>query len=225
MLDVFKVAQLLVSHAVGTCPDEVDLIGYYGSQAQGTASASSDLDIFFIPADGRTPPVARTFLIDGILFDFWAITWETMEGFATGRLRGWSLAPAIVHHAKILHARGPQQVERLQALKQKIIDLQQPQARVKMIRRAMAAFPQVLAHLGNLRLAVSGGDLADVRHAGWQVIGSAYECLALANQALLSHGLGRVLEQVQLLPARPANMEQMIAAISTSLSRAHVFHS
>ncbi len=44
MVDVFQVADLLVSHAAKTHGDEIDLIGYYGSQAQGVATSRPDLD-------------------------------------------------------------------------------------------------------------------------------------------------------------------------------------
>ena len=216
MVDVFKVADLLVSHAVRTHGDEVDLIGYYGSRAQGVAAPESDLDIFYIPADGKSPPVAQTVLIEGMLFDFWPIRWHTMEGFATGQNRGWSLAPAIVHHAKVLHARSPEQVARLDALKQKVLDLQAPQARPQMIRRATEVFPRVLGALGNLRLAAAGADLADARHAGWQVILAAWECLALANQTLFGRGWRNLVAETPRLAYRPADLEQLITCISTS---------
>ena len=112
MTDVFQVADLLVSHALKRHAGEIDLIGYYGSYARGTAGPDSDLDLFYIPVEGKNPPAACTVLVEGRLFDFWAISWDTMEGFATGRIRGWSFAPAIVHHAKILHARSDEQSAR-----------------------------------------------------------------------------------------------------------------
>lgn len=227
MLDVFKVADLLVSRSIATHGDEIDLIAYYGSHAQGVARAGSDLDIFYVPAEGKDPPIGRTVLIEGLLFDFWAIRWETLEGFATGRIRGWSFAPAIVHHAKPLYVRSEAQRARLDALKQKVLNLQSPEARPAMIQRALDAFSQVLVHLGNLRLAMAeggdlaagdlaAGDFADVRHAGWKTVLSAWECLCLANQTFCDQGWGKLLEQIPRLRARPDNLEALIVTISTS---------
>jgi len=222
MVDVFEVAELLVSHAVRSSPGQIDLVCYYGSYARGTADEHSDLDIFYTPADGTNPPVNRTFLLDGVLFDFWPITWPALEGFASGQLRGWSCAPAIVHHAKALYVHGPEQQSRLTALKQKVLDLQKPEARPRMVRRALDMFAKVLLHLGNLRLVLAGGNAADVRYAGWHVIASAHECLALANQALLDHGLWRLTEQIERLAVKPPELAELIATISTSPDSAKV---
>ncbi len=225
MRDVFAVADVLVSHAVRDHGEEVDIIGYYGSHAQGTATARSDLDIFYIPADGKTPPISRTFLVDGVLLDFWGIIWETMEGFATGRIRGWAFAPALVHHAKVLHARSEEQLERLNKLKQRILDLQVPASQPEMVRRAVAAFSKVMAHAGTLRLAAADGGLADARHAGWQVIQSAWECLALANQTFFDRGLRGSLDQLDKLQHKPSDMKETIVAISTSQDPSQILSS
>jgi hypothetical protein len=216
VLDVFKIADLLISRTIETHRDEIDIIGYYGSYAQGVAKDTSDLDIFYIPADGKNPPVGRTFLLKGILFDFWAIGWNTMEGFATWQKRGWSFAPAIIHHAKVLHARSEEQAARFDALKQKVLDLQKPDAQPQMVQRALDEFKTVLAHLGNLRLAVASGDFAYVRHAGWKVILSTWECLALANQVFFDRGWGGMLEQISRLKSRPEDLEALIVIIGTS---------
>ena len=215
-LDVFKVADLLVSRSIATHGDDIDLIAYYGSHAQGAAREGSDLDIFYVPAEGKDPPVGRTVLIEGLLFDFWAIRWETLEGFATGRIRGWSFAPAIVHHAKPLYVRSDAQRARLAALKQRVLDLQTPESRPGMIQRALDAFSHVLAQLGNLRLAAAGDVFADVRHAGWKVILAAWECLCLANQMFCDQGWGKLLEQIPRLQFRPDNLVALIVTISTS---------
>jgi len=214
--NVFKVADLLISRALASHGQDIDIIAYYGSYAQGMAREGSDLDIFYIPCEGKDPPVGHTVLIAGLLYDFWGIRWETMEGFATGRVRGWSFAPAIVHHAKVLYARSDEQATRFAALKQSVLDLQKPEARPQMVRRALKGFTSVLAHLGNLQLAASAGDLTDVRCAGWRVILAAWECLALANQTFCDRGWAHLLEEIPRLCCKPENLEQSIVTISTS---------
>lgn len=215
-VDVFQVADLLIARATANYGDEIDVIGYYGSHAQGVARPTSDLDIFYIPADGKKPPVGRTFLVAGVLFDFWGIPWSTMAEFATGHKRGWSFAPALVHHARLLHTRTPEQAARFRQIQQQLADLQSPAARPQMIQRALDAFPAVLFHLGNLRLALATADFANVRHAGWKVSLAVIECIALVNQVFFDRGLAHLLEQLPRLPIQPQDLAALITTISTA---------
>lgn len=216
MVDVFDVADLLVAKVVGCYPDDVDLVAYYGSYAKGTATPGSDLDIFYVPAEGKNPPVRRTVLVEGILFDFWPIPWDKLEGFASGRLRGWSVAPSLVYYAKVLYKRLDEAEMRLNRLKQDIVDLQKPASRWQMIRRSLDMFPVVLARLGNLQLAASGGRLADVRNAGLEVVFAAWECLALANQVFFDQGLRSIISQSSRLHSKPEGFEDLVMTVGIS---------
>lgn len=216
MHDVFEVAELLISRAVARHGDDIELVAYYGSRARGTARDDSDLDIFYTPRDGTHPPVGKAFLLEGRLFDFWAIPWGTLEGFATGRIRGFAFAPAVVHHAKVLHARNEEVTDRLAGLKERVREQLAPEARPRMVRRALRAFREVLADLGNARLASGQGGLPAVRAAGWALIRSVLECLALANQRFFDHGFGPALSELEVLGQRPDHLEALVREIATS---------
>ena len=224
MPDVFAVAEMLVSHAVERYGDEIDIVAYYGSRARGDSREDSDLDIFYIPAEGQDPPVGRTFLLEGLLFDFWAIPWNLLEGFATGRVRGWAFAPGLVHQARILYARSAEQSAQFASVQRKVLDLQRPNARPEMIGRALEMFGRVLSHLGNLRLAAAEGDIAEVRYAGWLVIQAVWECLALANQVFFERGLLKGLTELRKLTHRPVDLEQLIATVGTAPDPEQVLH-
>lgn len=222
MTDVFAVADLLVSHAVGTYGDEVDLVAYYGSYARGTANPRSDLDIFYTPAEGKAPPLARAVLVDGVLFDFWAVPWERLEAWAVGRDGTWSTGAGLVHQAKVLYTRTDGTAQRLAALQQQTVDLLEPPARPRMIWTALGEFRSALALLGNLRLAAASGEVCDVRDAGWRLVEAVGECLALMNQALLVNQPGGLLRQLEALPVRPDGLAELITTVATSDDPAEV---
>jgi len=221
MVDVFEVADLLVSHAVAHYGDDIDLIAYYGSQARGDAGPGSDLDLFYTPAEGKNPPIGRTFLLDGLLFDFWALRWETLEGFATGKTRGWAFAPALVRQATPLYVRSPEQADRLAALQQQSRALEALEHRSVLMERAQESFSHVLEQLGSLRLATQGSR-ADVSSASWKLLRSVWECLALLNQVTFERGFHRALAETERFEQRPPELNELLNTISSSPNVNHV---
>ena len=78
MTDVFKIADILVSHAVRVHGNEIALIVYHGSYASGTATSTSDLDIYYVPDDGKAESLSTTFVIGDLPYEFDV---HAMEGF------------------------------------------------------------------------------------------------------------------------------------------------
>ncbi len=216
MIDVFKVASILTDNAVEKHGSEIDLIAYTGSHARGEARDDSDLDIYYVPADGKNPPVGRTFLLEGLLFDFWGISWQTMHGFATGRSRGWSVAPALIYHSKILYARNSDQKNHLHNLKQQIDELQQPESKPQMVGRALRNFSHSLAHEANMSRAIEAGNTADARYAGWNLVQSVWESLALANQVFFDRGFSKALGETEKFNHKPDGLSDLVAIITTN---------
>jgi hypothetical protein len=216
--DVFAVADRLVSHIKSICPDEVDLVAYYGSHAQGVATERSDLDFFYVPRPGCEPAIARSFLLGGRLYDFWPLSWQTLAEFTVGTQRGWAFAPALVHHAQILYARNDEAAIHLAELKERIHAMQQEPARPAMVRRALGQFAVVQAEIEALRQGQGSADSTFARYAGWPFIAALWECLALANQVFFDRGLQRSLAMTRRFELRPAHMQMLLERIVNAVS-------
>jgi hypothetical protein len=155
-------------------------------------------------------------LIEGLLFDFWPISWDMLDGFSTGRIRGWSFAPALVHDIKVLYSRSKSVETRLNAIQQQVIALQQPDAQPRMIQRALEQLPSIYTALGKLRVALASGHFTDLRLAGGELILAVLECLALINQQFYTRGYSGLFAQIERFEIKPENAVSLITTLSTS---------
>ncbi len=214
MSDVFEIAQILVSHAVQAHKDEIAIIAYYGSYAKGCASPTSDLDIFYIPDEGKARTLCSQFIIDDLPYDFWPVSWAMAEGIANAEgKRPWAVSASLIADARVLHHRSQQDLERFNALQTRIAALTRPESRKVMVEKGLSAFKDVLFQLGQMRLAVAADDQAGMHLAGQRFVNSAANCLALVNQTYFSKGWGANLSEILDLPQRPGDLEGTIEAI------------
>ncbi len=215
MVDVFQVAAVFVDHAIKAHGDAVGIIAYYGSYALGMASPTSDLDLIYIPDDGKATTLAACFVLDDICFDFFPVSWARAEGFATGRT-GWAVGPALIANAQVLYARTEADLARFNGLKAKIADLQKPEQKPQMVQRALDTFKTTVFHLGNLRLATLQGDFSSIRRAAWLVAMNAVECLALVNQTYFNRGWDANLAEILQLKTKPEMLETLLSILATA---------
>ncbi len=62
--------------------DDVSLLLMYGSYENGTANPLSDVDLYFIPKTQRAYELSTTFIVEGIGYDLFPMSWERVEGLA-----------------------------------------------------------------------------------------------------------------------------------------------
>lgn len=214
MPDVFAVAKILVNHALRAHTGEIAIVAYYGSYAKGLATPTSDLDIFYIPDEGKGGSLCTQFVLDGLPYDFWPVSWEMAEGIASASShRPWAVSASLIADAHVLYSRSPQDLERFQALQARIEALTRPENRRTMIGKGLDAFKEVLFQQGQMRLAAAHDDRAGLLWAGQKFVNGASNCLALVHQTYFSKGWGSNLPQVLALPGIPAGMEQDVRAI------------
>lgn len=214
MPNVFEIADIFVEHALRSHEGAIAIIAYYGSYAKGTASPTSDLDLFYIADAGKARTLSSQFVIDGLPYDFWPISWPFAESIANAQAgRPWAVAASLIADARVLYHRSQEDLARFEGLQARIEELTQPEQRRFMVEKALDAYDTVLSRLGQIRLAVDEGDEAGAHWAAQQLVNGAANCLALMNQTYFSKGWGANFDQILALPERPADLEHLLRAV------------
>ncbi len=222
MPDVFRTAEILISHALETHPGEIAIVAYYGSYARNTASASSDLDLYYIPDPGKALNLSCQFILEGLPYDFWPVSWTFLEEIASAKSRRpWAVAAPLLAYAKPLYHRSQEDLDRFIALKAQLQELTRPEKRGTMIGRALDAFKNLLLNLEHMRLAAAGDDHPGLRWFALRFVNSAANCLGLVNQTYFSKGWGANWPQVLDLPLKPAGFSDRVEAILLSAQPRH----
>ncbi|MBP3918016.1 MAG: hypothetical protein J6I50_02450 [Clostridia bacterium] len=77
-----KLVQWIVHKVSTEYADDVSLVLIYGSYVNGTANSKSDVDCYFIPKSERGYELAVDFMIEGVGYDIFPISWERVERIA-----------------------------------------------------------------------------------------------------------------------------------------------
>ena len=216
MTDPFAVAQALVDFAIDAGQGKVGLVVLCGSHAKGTAKATSDLDLYFVPDDAATrEAVSRSFVLDGLPYDLWGPGWPFLEAIANADSpnRPWAVSASLIADTKILWHRSKEDLDRFVGLKDRIGELCRPESRPQMIQKALAEAPQMAFQLEQMRRAATLDDTAGLKTAGWKLVFRAANALALMNQTYFHKGWGGNHHEILALACRPEGLEGLLNGI------------
>ncbi|NUU62442.1 hypothetical protein [Paenibacillus agri] len=212
MLKVFEVAKSLLNHIEKVYAEEIAIVAYYGSYAQGTETKRSDLDFFFIPATPKGYDASIQFIIDDISFDFWPISWERAERMASFQ----EDKTTIITDCKLLYTRSDEDRARFLKLRETTSALQASVNAQKMIEKAEAELRDVYVHLYKLTRAKEYGSLTFYRTEAHGILTKIFLSLALLNRTYYSKGFGKNMEQILSLQIKPVRLESYIETITRS---------
>ncbi len=190
---------------------QVALVCLYGSYINGTANSLSDVDFYFIPKTEAGRGLARTFLLEGVGFDLYPMTWERMEAIARLEV---SHQP-LVGDVQVLYADTEEDLRRLEAVQRRLqANLSDPIYRESVARgrfsRACSRLPGAEDDLKTARLR-SGGLLMDVAEAFAYVRGRYYR-----------YGLKRQFSDLMALNDLPEGLEQRYLAVLQAETAAEI---
>ncbi|QYR23589.1 nucleotidyltransferase domain-containing protein [Paenibacillus sp. sptzw28] len=208
MFNVFDVSDALVNHIRTSYPDDIAIIAYYGSYAQGTATKRSDLDFFFIPATSRGYRASIQFIVNEISFDFWPISWERAENMAALKEPNTT----IIADCHLLYVRSDGDQARFMKLRDKIRDMCDPKNGRLLTERAETLLCDANTHLNKMSSS-NDNDMTFFRLEAHAVLTKVLESLALLNETYYTAGWGKNMDQILLLPFKPARVEMLVDKI------------
>lgn len=212
MVDVFAVADIIVKHIKTYYPQDVAIVGYYGSYLQGRATERSDLDFFFIPATASGRQVECQFIIDGISFDFWPIGWDRAERMAASE--EWSTT--IIADCELLYVRSEDDLARFMELRETISNMGSESRTPDLIGKAESALKDCLICMAKMRLAENSKELSYCRIQAQEIAANLFKSLGFLNQMYYKRMWGHFREQVGNLPIKPDRLDQHLDTIMFS---------
>ena len=201
------IEEIVRNHYAG----KVALVCLYGSHINGTADERSDVDCYFLPKTEEGVALARTFLLEGVGYDPFPMSWQRLEAIA--RLEQ-SHQP-LVGDVQVLYADSPEDLEKLEAVRRQLRDnLADPGFRGRAAKarfaRACSRLPQANDDLKTARLK-AGGLLMDVA-----------EVFAFGQGEYYHYGLKRQFPDLLALSDLPEGLEKDYLAVLKAKTSAEI---
>ncbi len=183
-----KLVKWIVNKVKTEYANDVSLVLLYGSYVNGTANSKSDVDCYYIPKSDRGYNLAVDFMIEGVGYDIYPISWERVERIAD-LLENMS---PLVGDADIIYFNSASDVERFQTMQAKLKNNLMNDNYVKEI----AAGRCELA--GRLRAMLNQNHTAsEVRKIAGHVIMTLADAVAVYNHDYYHFGLKKQFEDLQ----------------------------
>ncbi|MFT5369846.1 MAG: hypothetical protein ACI8V2_004824 [Candidatus Latescibacterota bacterium] len=218
MIDVFKVADILIEHVKHHYAQDIAIVACYGSYVHGTAHAKSDLDFFFIPETEDAIHASCQFILEDIGFDFWPVRWTRAERMAEFD----DPLVSLIAGGHILYARSESDRARFNALKERINNLCKPENKHVMFNKAQDKFQQAFHHLYTLQN--SDHNLTTIRLTAYALVTTVLHSIALLNQTYFTKGWGQNMGQVHALKIKPKNLDHLLNQIITQRDISEITH-
>lgn len=206
-----RLIDAVVEKAGRVCPGSLAMIGVYGSFRTGDVTAHSDLDLLLLIRDERGWALSSGFLLDGIGFDLYCTTWESLEAEAA------YTSPYI---AKLMDSEivfCPEEADRtrLEALRQRVREICGAPFTTDDLTRAEQ--PLFSAERAFARL-LCAENIRDSRAAACEMLYELEGAVCLLHKSYFRRGVKRVFEELGRLPETPENFEPLARRLAAAAS-------
>lgn len=200
MINAVEAADLLIEKIKKDYKDDISLVVMMGSRLYNDTHEKSDIDLYFIPKTKRGEKLGFVFIIDGIGFDFWPISWERIEKIARYDER----IVSIVAEGKVLYSGSDEDLQRFNVIKEKIsYELEPVEFYQKALNKIKDTYEPYFLMLNEMKY------IAIVRLQGVKIIYALTEAIALANNTYIKRGRKHLKSEILLMKYVPDDFEEL----------------
>lgn len=203
---VTKAADLLIEKIKKDYKDDIAVVVMMGSHLYHETHSKSDLDMYFIPKTDRGFKLGTVFIIDGIGYDFWPISWDRISKIASHDERIGS----IITEGKVIYYSTEEDLDKFNGFKTQALNVSNIGY---FTHKAMQKIEN--AAMSYLELGQSTS-LSKTRYHSIKVIYQVTEAISLLNRITIKRGRGKLLNEILSMPIVPNDFEKHYQTIFKS---------
>ncbi len=202
-----RLIDMVIERAKRDFPSDIVLIGLTGSFSTGDFHEKSDLDLIIVNETDRGWEISAGFILEDVGYDIYCTPWEP-------RLKAQSLLESpmagILIDLKVLYCANPEALEKLNAYRQRALDLLAKPIGRECIERAQKNLDKAKQDYAD---ALLKQDIGAVRYAAGGVLYEYVNALTNLNNTYIKGGIKRYLPQMLSYQHLPENMEEIYMAV------------
>lgn len=197
LIQLKQMVSILVEKIKTDYADDVAIMSVYGSYIHNATHEKSDIDFYFIPKSEKGFSLARTFIVEGTGFDFWALSWERAENIANYN-GGFA---SIIADAEVVWHASREDLERYLEL--------QDRARNPVFDRAGKVNERLIEiEHQYFEIYALKGNFSLQKQKAVRLLGQLIEILALLNHTYIHRGWSSSLEEACTLKKLPREFKE-----------------
>lgn len=207
MDDKHRIITILKDKVQRDYKDDIAIFAVYGSYARGTNDEKSDIDFFYIPKTDHAYAFTHQFIIDGIGYDLFPISWERIAGIAAFK----EPLVSIISDSKVMYAATDEDLNRYEAFRTSILKTHTPEAEPFMMNKSFDYLTESFTYLHNMKREAE--TLLDLRIESSKIVSKIALAVAFANQTFYKGGLGNNVKESFEFKSLPKEYKGLIDII------------
>ncbi len=200
------IVQALLDHVEAEFPSDVAIVACYGSMVRGNPTPVSDLDLYFIPKTEHGLRLSLQFVIQGIGYDLWPLSWAR-----AGRIAAFEEPlVSILADAQLAYCASQEDLGRFRALQATVARTLEPGGRGLLLDRIRRLLLEAKAAAFDLGPAPG---YQEARAAGDRIVGQLVTALTYLNSTYPRTGLPGIRGELDRLPLLPEGFVALVDSV------------